>query len=85
MVANGPCAADVVSLSLQIPKPVECYNRKRRDNRFLNMDDSLIAEAMSMFCAPPASSVVAIGSASELDSGVPHCHPFGLGFDGGSV
>jgi hypothetical protein len=43
----------LVSLSLPTPKPVKCHNCKLKDNKFLNMDDSLIAEVVSVFSAPP--------------------------------
>jgi hypothetical protein len=40
------------------PQPVKCYNHKMRDSKFLKVDDSLIAEAMSVFSAPPVFSGV---------------------------
>jgi hypothetical protein len=46
-------AIDLGSPSLLTSKPVKCYNRKMRDNKFLNVDDSLIAKTMSAFGAPP--------------------------------
>jgi hypothetical protein len=49
-------AVELVSSSLPIPKPVKCYNRKLRDNKFLNLDDCLIVETVSAFSAPPVSS-----------------------------
>jgi hypothetical protein len=41
---------------LTTSKPVKCYNRKMRDSIFLNVEDSLIVEAVSTFCALPLSS-----------------------------
>jgi hypothetical protein len=44
--------AEVFRVRLLTPKPVRCYSRKMRDNRFLNMKESLIAESLSNFNAP---------------------------------
>jgi hypothetical protein len=74
-------------------KPLQRYNRKSRDNRFLKMDDSLIAESVLSFSALP---VVVHYPSSEVDSEVEdfvcwdgdderfflHCHMLGLGLDG---
>jgi hypothetical protein len=32
---------------------VKCYNRKTKDSRFTKMEDSLLAEAVLVFVAPP--------------------------------
>lgn len=56
VVVEGLQAVELVSPSLPTPKPVKCYNCKLRNNRFLNLDDSLIDEAISAFSAPPISS-----------------------------
>jgi hypothetical protein len=64
---EGLWAVDLVYLSLPTPKPMKCYNRKLRGNKFLNLDDSLTAEAMSLFSALHVSSVaVGFGLSSEL-------------------
>jgi hypothetical protein len=47
-----------VSPPLLNSKPMKCYNRKMRDNRFLKVDNSLIAEAMSALSVPSISSGV---------------------------
>lgn len=44
----------LVPPSLPAPKPVKCYNSKMKGSKFLNMGDSLITEAVSIFSAPPA-------------------------------
>jgi hypothetical protein len=48
-MVEGLRAIDLGSLSMLTSKPVKFHNSKRRDNRFLNMDDNLIAKAMSAF------------------------------------
>jgi hypothetical protein len=45
-------------------KPMMRYSRKLRGSRFLKMDDSLIADAVSSFNPPPASSGVVTGLVS---------------------
>jgi hypothetical protein len=50
-----------VSPPLLTSKPMKCYNHKVRDNRFLKVDNSLIAEAMS------ALSVMSISSGVVID------------------
>jgi hypothetical protein len=37
---------------------MKCYNRKMRDNRLLEVDNSLITEAMSSLSVPSISSCV---------------------------
>lgn len=53
-------------------KPLQHYSRKLRRSRFLKIDDRLIAEAISSFSAPLASSGLATGmvdpSSELLDS-----------------
>lgn len=64
---EGIRAVDLEYLSLPAPKPVKCYNCKSRGNKFLNLDNSLIAEAVSSFCALLVSSVVVgFGPSSKL-------------------
>jgi hypothetical protein len=59
-------------LSVLSSKPLQPYSRKLRGSRFLRMDDRLIAEAISSFSAPLASSGVVTGlvnqSSELLDS-----------------
>jgi hypothetical protein len=43
-----------------VTKPVKCFNCKTKDSRFLKMDDSLIAEALSMFTALPVLPTVVL-------------------------
>jgi len=43
----------LVPPSLPAPKPVKCYSCKMKGSKFLNMGDSLITEAVSIFSAPP--------------------------------
>jgi hypothetical protein len=54
------------------PKPLQRYSRKLRGSRFLKMDDRMIAEAVSSFSVPLASSRVVTGlvdpSSKLLDS-----------------
>jgi hypothetical protein len=41
---------------------VNCYNRKTKDSRFTNMEDSLLAKAVSMFVVPPMQPSVVVVS-----------------------
>jgi hypothetical protein len=53
-----------------VTKLVKCYNRKTKDSQITKMEDSLIAEALSAFVAPPVRpSVVVVPATSALPVG----------------
>jgi hypothetical protein len=49
------------------PKPLKFYNRKSKASRLSNMDDNLIAEAVSAISDPPGVPRF-VGAASSLPS-----------------
>jgi hypothetical protein len=41
-------------------KPMKCYNRNTKDSRFTKIEDSRLAETVSVFVAPPVLSSVVV-------------------------